>query len=162
MKLWLKLLLGVVAVLYLLAAGTGYYMEATGPPLDTEKWPSLKESGQEAVTAIIPPRPGESYLYFYSLGAFSYAEDGNLVTDQRVVSYFEGEDGEFYRYETDYRDIEDILVSYGSGFLEDTEILVVHADPELDYPLVFSVKGGLDRELVEYIQSRLKSPGGDT
>ena len=161
MKLWLKLLLGVVAVLYVLAAGTGYYMEAAGPPLDTEKWSTLKESGQDAVTVIVSPRPGETFLYFYSLGAFSYAEDGNLVTDQRVVSYFEGEDGEFYLYESDYSEIEDIRVSYGSGFLEDTEILVLHADPELDYHLVFSVEGGLDRELVEYIQSRLESTTGD-
>lgn len=36
----------------------------------------------------------EEIIYFYSAGLFRIKEDGNLLTDQRVISYWQGDDEE--------------------------------------------------------------------
>lgn len=154
LKIIVIAVLGMI-VLAIVAAGT--YIEYFGPPTDTMEWNSMPERSQRAVEQIVPPLAGEKYLYFYSLGVVSFEEDGNLITNQRVVSYA-NEDGEPWIAEARYGEITDISVNQGSNFFDDTVITVHHEDEDDDFELYFSIKRGLDRKIVQYIRDRLQSP----
>lgn len=146
----LIVLVGIAIVL------AGAYIERYGPPTDTEEWQRLSKHAKHEIERIVPPLPGEKYLYFYSLGVANFSEDGNLITDQRVVSYSE-EEGELFLAEARYADITDISVQQGKSFLDDTVITVHHDDEYDDFDLWFSVKGKIDRRIVAYIRERIRA-----
>ncbi len=90
-----------------------------GEKIDAKVRPFLEEAGLL--------EPGESIIYFYSGGIFSYREDGNYFTDQRVVSYTEVA-GEIYSDELTYPEITDFEVEWSESFFEDSIIDVVGSD----------------------------------
>ncbi|MBD8526419.1 hypothetical protein [Pseudomarimonas arenosa] len=154
----LKILaLAVLSLVVAAVLSIAIYTEYFGPPTDTSEWHRLPSRAQSEVERIVPPLNGEKFLYYYSLGAISFEEDGNLVTDQRVVSYATYE-GEPFQFESRYEDIRDISVQQGQHFLDDTVITLHHEDPDLDFELWFSVKRGLDRKIANYIRQRISQP----
>jgi hypothetical protein len=93
--------------------------------------------------------PDEQVLYFYSGGFLSLREDGNLFTDRRVISYFEGEDGdELVVEQASYPEIADVLVEYKEGYLADSEVTIVRADGD-SFLLLVCNEEGHDRRFVE-------------
>ena len=94
----------------------------------------------------------EEILYFYSTGFFSYRVDGNLITDQAAISYWQ-DAGELYSVDAHYDDIESIDVEYGD-LLNDTQIRVNQRTGDW-FVLFASAEEGLDREFVAALQSKL-------
>ena len=93
---------------------------------------------------------GEEVIYYYSTALFSYADDGNYFTENRVVSYWQ-EGGAFSAEQARYEEIEDIEVEHSNFYLDDTQvtikrkdgtgfILLVSAEEEKDHQFVDSVK----------------------
>lgn len=89
---------------------------------------------------------GERIEFFYSGGFFAYANDGNYITDKRVVSYFKDE-GVFYSDHAVYREIEDIDVTYSDNFMDDTRI-TIHKSDGTDFLLLISSIENQDRAFV--------------
>ncbi|MCH7977955.1 MAG: hypothetical protein IH935_03120, partial [Acidobacteria bacterium] len=93
--------------------------------------------------------------FFYSAGLYSILEDGNLLTENRVVSY-ETLDGELYVYSSTYPEIQDFDVEYSESFFDDTVLFVSMVSGE-EFILILSAEDGRDKEFVSELQSRLSA-----
>jgi len=75
-------------------------------------------------------RTDETVIWFYSADLIDAAGDGNVLTDQRVVSYFEDTEGQVAEVDQLYVDwafLEDITavrVKLSATFIEDSELQV--------------------------------------
>ncbi len=96
----------------------------------------------------------EKVLSFYSSGLWSIREDGNLLTDERVVSY-EVQGGEKYFAAVPYTEIADIEVTFSQSWFEDTQIVVTTNDGEDIYLIVSPEEGG-DRAFVGLLRAQWK------
>ena len=94
----------------------------------------------------------EEVLRFYSSGLWSIREDGNLLTDERVVSY-EVLGDEKYFAAVAYTEIADIQVEYSESWLDDTQVVVMTIHGE-DIYLVLSTEKGGDRDFVRRLRSQ--------
>ncbi|MGC6488385.1 MAG: hypothetical protein ACON4Z_12115 [Planctomycetota bacterium] len=83
----------------------------------------------------------EEVLYFYGGGLFDYMEDGNLCTDQRVISYWT-DGGELYVEAAAYADIVDVEVDPSDGWLVDATIDVEVRDGDVITLYVAGEGGG--------------------
>ncbi|MBZ0258357.1 hypothetical protein K8I31_19980 [bacterium] len=69
----------------------------------------------------------ETLLYFYSAGRHSIAEDGNILTDKRLISYYqdENEDGGFMNVlSVPYNDIVNYEITMSGTDVSDTRLYV--------------------------------------
>src|SRR5690606_38287847 len=87
----------------------------------------LKPATVKAIAKFAPLRPGEKIEYFYSAGFWSFEEDGNMITNERVVSYYTDE-GVFWFDEVDLEDIASIEPEYSDSWLEDTYVWIERTD----------------------------------
>ncbi len=94
---------------------------------------------------------GEQVLFFYSAGFFSIEEDGNLLTDRRVISY-ETRDAGLWRESVPYDGIREVEVVWSESALEETVVTVSTVDERV-FSLVLSAEDGRDREFVEKLDS---------
>lgn len=99
----------------------------------------------------------ENIRFFYSTGVFSILEEGNILTDRRVISY-ERHQKELYVASAHYSEIWNYNVEYSNGFLDDTSITVFTRD-DAEFLLYASPEEGGDREFVDFLQSRLEKHG---
>jgi hypothetical protein len=96
--------------------------------------------------------PDETIVMFYSAGILSVLEDGNLLTDRRVVSY-ERVDEEIYLAEATYAEIAEIEILEQGGFFSETLILAT-TDEGDEILLLASTESDGDRRFVEELRSR--------
>ncbi len=96
----------------------------------------------------------ESIIYYYSGGMFSYLEDGNYFTENRVVSYVTDVD-EFYAEEANYSSIADIDVNYSESLFYDSEVYITRND-ESEYILYVSAEEERDHLFVDELLARWK------
>ena len=99
----------------------------------------------------------ETVLYFYSSG-FTIRQEGNLLTDERVVSY-EVVGDESYFAAVPYAEIADINVTFSESWLDDTQIVVTTTDGE-DIYLIASPEGGGDQDFVRRLRAEWKRHNG--
>jgi hypothetical protein len=98
---------------------------------------------------------GEKVLYFYSDDGLSIEEDGNILTDAKVVSYWkDAETDEFFVETARYEDIAGIDTQYSDNFTDPTVITVQRNDGS-DFILVVSSKENRDVAFVDELESRL-------
>ncbi len=131
----------------------------TGRVADTKVLPGNKLSPRVAstVAASAGLMPSERILFFYS-AALTPEGDGNLMTDQRVISYVN--DGTDAR--CDAIAVDDILSVHfvrSNSRLEDSTIIVTSSDGS-ELTLYASTEGGGDVRFVEAIRSAAKLNGG--
>lgn len=100
-------------------------------------------------------RPDEDVEWFYSAGLFSIADDGNLLTPTRVISY-QTMNGELSVWSVNYADIKDISIVEGS-VLSNTE-LTVFAQNEDEIFLVLSAEDKQDRKFISELRDRANLP----
>jgi len=97
---------------------------------------------------------GESPLFFYSGGFWSIATDGNLLTTQRVISYYEDEDsGELVIDSAQFGELVAVQVAYSESWVEDS-VLQVEAEAGHEFTLILSAEEGGDRKFVEELEAR--------
>lgn len=131
----------------------------TGHVADTKVLPGNKLPPRvaETVAASAGLAQGERILYFYST-AMTPEGDGNLVTDQRVISYVnDGTDAW-----CDWIAIEDITAVHfdkSESWLDDSTIVVVSSDGT-ELTLYASNEGGGDVRFVDAIRAAAKLDGG--
>ena len=96
----------------------------------------------------------ERIIYYYSNALFSYEDDGNIVTDNRVVSYYIDEMEVRYISSADFREISDLHVLSGT-FFEPTLIVACLDNGEF-VALYASTEEHKDLKFVDAIKSRLR------
>ncbi|QDU55244.1 hypothetical protein [Aeoliella mucimassa] len=120
----------------------------------------LSSPARKAIDQAVTIRPDESILFFYSAGLWSWNEDGSLVTNQRVISYHQGEeDGELYVLEADYADIESVTPYFSDTWAEDSSLIVELKD-ESFFMLQFSNEEDLDHSAIDYVLKQVEAQGG--
>lgn len=95
----------------------------------------------------------ERIVMLYSAGLFSVREEGNVITDRRVISYEEFED-EIWLMSTAFEDIQAVSVEETGDFLSDTVIMVTPNVGE-QYLLFASTENGGDERFVAEIRNRM-------
>ncbi len=99
--------------------------------------------------------PGERVLYFYSQGLFSFADDGNLLTDRRVISYWtDQETGQLFVEDALFSDVEDTELEYGN-WVDPTVLTVVRSDSS-QFILALSTEGKRDRLFLRKLEQLLQ------
>jgi hypothetical protein len=102
----------------------------------------------------------ERIHFFYSAGLLSIKSDGNLVTDQRVISYYHDADEDRLVVESArYGEIRDVRVKYSQLPFEDTEIEIVTGDDE-GFNLYVSAEDRRDRLFVNKLTDLWRSGRG--
>jgi len=100
----------------------------------------------------------EKPIYFYSTALFDILEDGNMLTDKRVVSYFIDEgDTDITVFALKYEDITEMQIMQEGDFLNDTMIYIYAKEEENDFFLLFSAEDGGDKKVLNYLKSRLEA-----
>jgi len=101
----------------------------------------------------------ERIHYFYSGGLFSIGDDGNLVTDQRVISYYRDPDADRRVVESArYREILDVRVKYSTSPFKDTEIQIITGDDDDElFILTVSAEDQRDRLFVNKLMELWKA-----
>ncbi|MDA8746543.1 hypothetical protein N9N28_18120 [Rubripirellula amarantea] len=117
----------------------------------------LSKAARDAIDKAVTLRPDETIVYFYSMGLLSWEEDGNLITNQRVVSYSQFE-GELFVDEADYEQFEEVYTSFFESWLDDSAVTIVTKQGD-EFTIYLSNESDLDHAAVEYIerQSGLKA-----
>jgi hypothetical protein len=101
----------------------------------------------------------EQIRHFYSIGVFSIKDDGNLVTDQRIISYWRDPDSrELVIESARYEEVRDIQFERGSP-LSDSTLTVVNQDGS-KFILLLSTEADGDQRCLETAQGlwRQKRP----
>jgi len=130
----------------------GLFIEAGVLP-DTlvQRGDEVSDRHAETLKEIGALGPDEELLYFYSSGFLSIKEDGNLLTDKRVVSY-ETWEGEFELASIPLEEITNIVVEVEGNTWEDAEIRVESASEDLH--LFLSVEEGRDKEFLKALHAK--------
>lgn len=97
-------------------------------------------------------QPGERVVLFYSEGLLSIREGGNILTEERVISY-EEVDGELWVASVSYSDIEDVVLELEGDFFNDAVIAVYTASDEVFRVLASAEEGG-DSVFVQELRDR--------
>jgi hypothetical protein len=113
----------------------------------------------ENVKLLIKERiitPNETIKLFYSSGLSSIIEEGNILTDQRVVSY-EVVDGKMDVYNAKFADIENVTIIKPGTTLEDTIVEVTHKNGS--FYLLLSNENHGDQRFVDEIENIIYQDG---
>ncbi|MDM4019503.1 hypothetical protein [Roseiconus lacunae] len=111
----------------------------------------------QTVSASAGLAPGERILYFYST-AMTPEGDGNLLTDQRVISYVDDGTGAWCS-SIAIDDIESVDFIKSDSWLEDSTIVVTSSDGS-ELTLYASNEGDGDAQFVDAIRRAAKLDGG--
>lgn len=123
-----------------------------GPPTHVLRGTEIPASYHTTLAEAGVLEPDERIDFFYSAGFLSILDDGNLLTDRRVVSY-EKLEGELHVYSSPYDDIRDLEVRYTKSALEPTIIEISTRDTS--FALIVSGDEGRDREFVGALRKRI-------
>ncbi len=97
----------------------------------------------------------EQVLYFYSAGLFSIKDDGNLLTDCGVISYWlDEESNEFYIEKAVFSEIAQVAPEYGS-FAELTSVTIRRNDGS-GFTLLLSAEERRDRLFLRELEGLLE------
>jgi len=101
---------------------------------------------------------GETVLYFYSPGMFGFKSDGNILTDKRVISYWETE-GERHSRSAPFSGISGFAVHRKGGMKHDTILAVetVGRDPLV---LFLSGREKWDEDFIAALAGKINNPSG--
>jgi hypothetical protein len=101
----------------------------------------------------------EELLFFYSAGVFSLLEDGNIITNRRVISYEESTSS-LDIYSAPFDSILTAVVYRQGGGVEDTIIEITTTDSS-NFWLYASKEEGRDKDFLQAIHSRIPKQEAD-
>ena len=114
----------------------------------------LKPATRQIIAEVIQMEAGEEIMFYYSTGLSSHKEDMNIITNKRLISYFE-EKGEKHLDQARYEEIASIEVTEGEGWLEDSMIdIYLKGDDEGYFLLSLSAENGRDKPAIRYLQKQ--------
>lgn len=152
---------------FLLAAGfiaAIVALDVLGPPTFAVTGDDLGHKNREALRAEGILNDGEVVIFFYTTSIISVTEEGNVVTNQRVISYEMTDDG-MWLDSASYDEIADVSLEVEGDTFTDATIAVTKSDGEAFYLYAPAVLEGVERFMREMreriIQERQKAPGAD-
>ena len=107
-----------------------------------------------AVNEAEPLRPDEQIKFFYSTALWSFSEEGNVITNQRLIVYGDAEDGERASLAVPYEMIQGIEVEEKGSPFEDA-LYRVRTFDDGEFWFVLSAEDGLHNVAFKYAQAQL-------
>jgi hypothetical protein len=98
--------------------------------------------------------PGEELLWFYSNGVLSIESDGNLLTDRRIVSYWEDELGAFFIEEAAFAEVKEIQQEPTESVLDPIVVTVERHDGS-SFRIVLSDEDDRHQHFLRDLRARL-------
>jgi hypothetical protein len=146
-----------VGVLFLLFAVVGI-MTMTGALTSTEVLPGteLRANDRAALVEAGIVDADEAVRWFYSDAFVSVLGAGNVLTDRRVIRYFEDGDGKLAVYALALEEIASIELLEPGGALADSVYKVNGHEPDTWLQLALSVENGGDAKFVEALRRDLE------
>lgn len=126
------------------------------PPTGLTSGEDLPKGVQKSLINKGVVGPDENIILYYSAGLFSYNADGNVLTDQRIVSYFLDNDDDLmmdWAYLSEIEDVEiiDETTPEGQGILKVTtdygDHFVLYLPADEDAQLLFLLQMGVQMSL---------------
>ncbi|GHG66494.1 hypothetical protein GCM10010919_14220 [Alishewanella longhuensis] len=145
-----------VGLISILAIGYSV-LTMTGLVPSTEVLPGSRISAHQVQTLLEQDIivEGEHIEYFYSAGLFSILDDGNLLTDRRVISYFKDENGQLEIYELLLSEIRSVELVQQGGYFSDS-VYQINADEEDTwFQILLSAESGGDLKFVDALRKML-------
>jgi hypothetical protein len=146
---------GVLAIGVALLLGAVFYGISSGRLASIEALPQgmIPSRQLTEISKIVQLRPNEQVLYFYS-AAVTVAGDGNLFTNERVVSYTTDE-GPLEVFEAEYDQVESATLHRSGSWLDDSTLDVLLKDGRT-ITLWVSPEQGLDVDFHEKLLAQLE------
>ncbi|QDU69064.1 hypothetical protein Pla86_41790 [Planctomycetes bacterium Pla86] len=145
--------MGALLLAGLLALAPMAFDDSTMPPIGVVGGSGISAETLAGIESVVPLEPGERVLFFYSAGLFSYGEDGNLLTDRRVVSWTE-EDGQPQVVAYPWNELMAVAVEDEGNWLMDAIFAVEAFDGTIFY-LAFAADEGLQEDALRELRSRI-------
>jgi hypothetical protein len=98
---------------------------------------------------------GETVEYFYSQGLLSILEDGNLLTDRRVISFFENDENELEIYELYFPEIYNVELLHQGSSLEDSVYQVNAYEEDVWLQVFLSTEARGDVRFIEALENKI-------
>jgi len=148
--LWIPAFVAILAgiALHVLAA-----IVALGPATIVLSIDDLRSGDLELLRSREIVSPDEEVLYFYSAGLFSILEDGNVLTDKRVISY-ETDESELSTFSATFDEISAIWVEQEGSVFSDTLVALETIDGTVFY-LLLSPEGGGDKVFLNALRAKV-------
>ena len=151
---------GIPAGVLGLVLVVGALMEVIGilPSSEVQKGSEVSSFHLNALQKNEIIEPDEGIEYFYSNGFLSIIDEGSLLTDRRVITYFtdEDEDNELKIYALYLSDIASVeLLERGTFMRPSTYKVINHEGNWL--PIVVSAENRGDHKFVRALQSKITS-----
>ncbi len=165
-----KLLIGVGVVLGSLVGLVFLSLVALGTLMELNYFPDSKvvqgerlwEKDLKYIKSLVRFDEDEEIEYFYSLGILSIEEDGQFITNKRMVSYWLDEESDQLEVQqARYEEVEDIDFQTYDSWLDDTQIDVFPVNTEYSFTMFFSNEEGGDKAVIAAIKGHLKRVRGD-
>lgn len=155
---------GLVGLVFLALMALGVLMELNYfPDSKVVQGERLWDKDIEYIKTLVRFDEDEQIEYFYSLGIFSIEEDGQFITNRRMVSYWLDEQTERIEVQqARYEEVEDIDFKTYDSWLDDTEIDVFPMNSEYSFTMFFSNEEAGDKAVIAAIKSHLKRVRDDT
>ncbi|WP_286829766.1 MULTISPECIES: hypothetical protein [Kordiimonas] len=139
----------VVAIIFSFLLIVGLAMElGFAPDTEVQKGAAVPDRIVQTMRENGILTENETVEYFYSAGAFSALEDGNVITDQRVISYWQDDASELQINSTALSDIESVHIDEKGDALNDT-IILVYDNEGYSFMLGITTENGGDRRFFE-------------
>lgn len=146
---------GIPAGLILIALLTLGVLSEVGvvPAISVVNGEDLSQDDKNLLLKLGVVQPSEEIELFYSAGLTSISADGNLLTDQRIISYEELGDGLFI-YSTPYDEVDEFVLYQQGDYLNDT-IIEIWPEAQEGFRLYLSTDEGGDQRFISAINARL-------
>lgn len=147
--------LGIPALVLLTAVLSIGLMSVAGfvPSTEVVEGNALSRHDAELLVSEGIVSPEETVEYFYSTGFTSIRDEGNLLTDERIVSY-ERFEGELLIYSATPEEVTDVIILEKGDFLNDT-VVEIHTEDGDWFILYLSAENGGDQRFIDAINARL-------
>lgn len=147
----LFLMVGFGAMMYL-----GFQIESGDIPDTLVLYANeIKPPVRDAIESVANLAPDERIEFYYSSGLFRHTEDMNIVTNYRVISYQEGDDGRGELSEIRLDNIASVDMENQGSFLEDAVVVIstVNGSPSY-FRLLLSVEDNRHQRVIEFLKNR--------
>jgi hypothetical protein len=152
-----KLYIGIpIGLVFLILIGLGISSQiGIFPPTNVVSGKRLYESQRNDLITNNIITKDETIEYFYSEGAFSILEGGSVLTDHRVIIYFQDENEERQVYSIYFDEITAVDLQVKGNWSDDSLYKVSTHDPENWLVLELSTESDGDRRFVDALKTKI-------
>lgn len=156
---WTKYLLVPISSILVIFLIIGFLSETSIiPNTAVQKGSELSEGNKNQLINYKIISKGDDILFFYSEGFSSILEGGQLITDDKIISYQKNEEGLIETYAMDLKNVKEVILEEkGSFLLDSTYKIIGNENAEYEYIIiVLSTEDDKDKDFINAIYKKIK------